>query len=95
VTERFIIHGQVQGVGYRAWTVATVERLARQGKTLRGWVRNRRDGTVEVLAIGFPNAINALAEACAEGPDSARVVLVRRSAAEDDGAAGFTQVPTV
>jgi len=87
---RLRIEGRVQGVGYRWWTVAEATRLG-----LDGWARNRTDGSVEVLAIGAPDALDALATACAQGPSAARVTAVRRSPGEDDGSQGFDQRPTV
>lgn len=87
---RLRIEGRVQGVGYRAWAVAQAGRLG-----LSGWARNRRDGAVEILAIGEPAAIEALARACAEGPAAARVTAVRREPAADDGSQGFSQRATI
>jgi acylphosphatase len=84
------ITGRVQGVGYRAW----LEREAR-GRGLRGWVRNRRDGSVEALLIGEPTALEATIAACAKGPRLARVTAVERSAAADDGRSGFVTLPTI
>jgi acylphosphatase len=83
------ILGRVQGVGYRAWAIETAERLS-----LRGWVRNRADGTVEALVIGAEAAVAAMIEACGEGPYAARVREVITKEAEDDGSAGFTPRPT-
>jgi acylphosphatase len=92
---RLIIHGRVQGVGYRWWTVETVEGLARQGHAIRGWVRNRREGTVEILAEGTPAALDALAEACRQGPPAAMVGAVDMSLAETAETLGrFEQRPT-
>lgn len=87
--ERLIVEGRVQGVGYRWWTLGEARRLG-----LDGWVRNRVDGTVEILAIGAETAVDALAEACRQGPSAARVSAVTRSSAEDDGTAGFDDRPT-
>jgi acylphosphatase len=87
---RLIITGRVQGVGFRAWT----RREARR-RGLRGWVRNRRDGSVEVLAIGEPAAVDAIAAACRHGPAAAAVENVLRAAAEDDGSGAFEEAPTV
>ena len=84
------IEGRVQGVGYRWWAVAEAERLG-----LSGWARNRRDGAVEILAIGEAAAIDALERACASGPPAARVTAVRRTPAADDGSRGFAQRPTI
>ena len=82
---RLRITGRVQGVGYRAWAI---EKAARLG--LRGWVRNRADGSVEALAIGEDNAVAALIEACRDGPFAARVSEVAISEAEDDGSQRFS-----
>ena len=84
------IEGRVQGVGYRWWAVGQAERLG-----LSGWARNRLDGSVEILAIGEAQAIDALERACAEGPPAARVEAVRRGPAEDDGTCGFRQRQTI
>ena len=86
---RLLITGQVQGVGYRVWAMDMARRLG-----LRGWVRNRADGGVEVLVIGDADAVASMIEACREGPFSARVAEVAASEAEDDGSAGFTPRPT-
>lgn len=87
---RLTITGRVQGVGYRFWTERTAAGLG-----LRGWVRNRRDGSVELQAAGEDAAIAALIEACREGPRAALVTDVTVGAAEDDGIAGFSARPTV
>jgi acylphosphatase len=84
------IEGRVQGVGYRWWAVGEAQRLG-----LSGWARNRRDGSVEILAIGEPAAVAALERACASGPAAAQVTAVTRTPAEDDGAQGFRQRETV
>ena len=84
VAWRLVVLGRVQGVGFRWWTVYTAERLG-----LRGWVRNRRDGSVEIQAIGPRDRVEALALACESGPGAARVSAVERFPAEDDGARGF------
>jgi acylphosphatase len=62
---------------------------------LRGWVRNRADGSVEALVIGDEDAVAAMLDACRAGPPPARVVQVLPSEAEDDGSIGFTPKPTV
>ncbi len=81
---RLRIAGRVQGVGYRAWAIESAARLR-----LRGWVRNRRDGSVEALVIGEEDAVAAMIEACRDGPFSARVTGIAVSDAGDDGSAGF------
>jgi acylphosphatase len=66
-----IIRGQVQGVGYRAWVEDTA--LIRG---LDGWVRNRRDGTVEAVFAGAPAEVAAMISVCRQGPASARVEAI-------------------
>ena len=84
------IEGSVQGVGYRWWAIEAARSLG-----LDGWVRNRQDGSVEILAIGERRAIEYLAAACAMGPRAARVAAVVQTPAEDDGSVGFEQRATV
>lgn len=87
---RLRITGKVQGVWYRGWTVEQATALQ-----LDGWVRNRRDGSVEVLAAGHPDAIDRLIRACRKGPSAARVEDIEISPAQGITAQGFTQKPTV
>jgi acylphosphatase len=63
-----LIHGRVQGVGYRAWTEDMAQQL-----DLQGWVRNRRDGTVEAVFAGPGDAVAKMIEACRQGPYGAHV----------------------
>jgi acylphosphatase len=85
-----IVRGRVQGVGYRWWAVETARRLG-----LDGWVRNRRDGSVELLAMGPETATEQLVEACRRGPPAAAVSSVEQAPAEDDGSHGFQDRPTI
>ena len=87
---RLRIHGRVQGVWFRAWTLETA-----QGLGLDGWVRNRTDGTVEALAVGAPDDIEKLIAACHEGPPAAKVVRVEVEEAKGIVPRGFTKKPTV
>lgn len=68
------IRGRVQGVSYRASTRATATRLG-----LTGWVRNRHDGSVELIAEGPRAQLDALLEWCHEGPPHARVEALEPS----------------
>ncbi len=73
------ITGRVQGVGYRAW----VEHRAR-AHDLEGWVRNRRDGSVEALFAGPADVVSEMVASCRRGPSSARVEAVREEPAGPD-----------
>jgi acylphosphatase len=68
---RLEIRGQVQGVDFR-WS--TVEEARRLG--VRGWVRNRRDGSVEAMVTGRPEAVDRIVEWVRNGPCSAVVTSV-------------------
>jgi acylphosphatase len=63
-----VVRGRVQGVGYRAFVEDEAHR-----RHLRGWVRNRRDGSVEAVFSGPRNDVEAIIEACRRGPFSAYV----------------------
>lgn len=67
-TRRYVVKGRVQGVGFR-WYVEREARLL----GLSGWVRNRADGSVEVLAAGSNEQLNSLYDKLKEGPRAARV----------------------
>ena len=84
------ISGKVQGVGFRYF----VTRCARH-QGLRGWVRNRRDGSVEALLIGEEAAVAAATEQCRRGPPMGRVDRLDATPAQDDGSADFAERATV
>ena len=65
---RIEIRGRVQGVGFRWWTTREAQRLG-----VVGWVRNREDGTVEVVASGTPEVLERFVTALGKGPGTARV----------------------
>ena len=88
-TARLRISGQVQGVGYRLWATRTAASLG-----LRGWVRNRTDGSVEALVTGTPQTVAAMIEAARKGPVGARVTDVTVTPDKDDGSVGFVSRPT-
>ncbi|MSO89742.1 MAG: acylphosphatase [Rhodospirillaceae bacterium] len=83
------IAGRVQGVWFRGWTVDRANR-----RKVRGWVRNRRDGSVEALFIGPAAAVDEMVEHCRRGPPEARVDSIDVAAATDDGSLTFFQAPT-
>jgi acylphosphatase len=68
VRRRVVVHGRVQGVGFRY-------SLARAAETrgVAGWARNRGDGTVEAVFEGEPEAVDSLVRLCREGPRGAEV----------------------
>ena len=74
-----MIRGRVQGVGYRAW----VEYQATTSG-LEGWVRNRRDGSVEALFAGTPKHVADMVALCCHGPPSSRVDSVTSETASVD-----------
>jgi acylphosphatase len=89
MTRHLVVHGRVQGVWYRGWTVDEAVALG-----LDGWVRNRSDGSVEILVSGPDAAVEALIERCREGPPAARVERVAVDETDETVPAGFTQRPT-
>ncbi len=80
---RVEIYGRVQGVWFRAWT----EREAR-ARSLDGWVRNRRDGSVEAVFSGPVTTVDEMIQACWSGPPSANVLDVVKGPVDYDGS-GF------
>ena len=80
---RWLVKGRVQGVGFR-WFV----RDEATALGLAGWVRNRADGAVELLAGGPPEALEALEERLAAGPPASRVDAVERLTVAAGEAAG-------
>jgi acylphosphatase len=91
-----VVRGRVQGIGYRAFVEHAALKLG-----LAGWVRNRRDGSVEAVFAGAPEKLDAIIEACRHGPLGARVDALDQR----DGGAGdlalrrtgelFSMLPTV
>jgi acylphosphatase len=96
VIRQVTIRGRVQGVGYRAW----VEHRA-SAHNLEGWVRNRRDDSVEALFAGPEDVVAGLIERCRRGPSSARVDDVRDEPANADAlnlrwpGERFSMLPTI
>ena len=86
---RVLIEGRVQGVGFRYWTERVAGELA-----LDGWVRNRRDGSVEALFSGLPEAVEEMLDRAREGPPSAAVTAVRIVEEGADAPDGFDVLPT-
>jgi acylphosphatase len=90
-----VIRGLVQRVGFRAWTEYTA-----MDHGLEGWVRNRRDGTVEAVFAGPADTVETMIAACRNGPRGARVTAIdqREGGAEDlalrQPDAAFSVLPT-
>ena len=89
IARRILVHGRVQGVFFRAWTVKTARAL-----DLTGWVRNLRSGEVELLAMGSETQLRDLIEQLHQGPSAAKVERVEVSDVEPEEATGFEQRPT-
>lgn len=97
MTARRVVHivvrGRVQGVGFRAF----VEEEA-AARALSGWVRNRREGSVEAVAAGPAEVVDQLIDAIRTGPPSSRVDTVDVEEADESALSGhkaFTLLPTV
>jgi acylphosphatase len=88
--KRLVIAGRVQGVGYRDWMVQSATALG-----VSGWVRNRRDGTIEALVAGDTAAVEELLRACRRGPRAALVSSIEEDLADPPDAPGFVRLPTV
>lgn len=84
-----MIKGRVQGVFYRDWTVANANELG-----LKGWVRNRRDGSVEALFAGRPESVAEMEQRCRRGPSMAMVTGFQVFPSSDDPGSGFERIRT-
>jgi acylphosphatase len=84
IRRRLIVHGSVQGVGFRY-------SLARQAQSrgVAGSAANRPDGTVEIVLEGEPDAVESLVRWCEEGPRGAVVERVDVSEEQPEGLRGF------
>lgn len=90
LTLRLSITGMVQGVGYRAWIASNANALK-----LSGWVRNRRNGSVEALFSGARGRVTEMVRRCGIGPRGAvvdDVTIVEESGTEHRG---FAILPTL
>lgn len=90
VARRLLIHGLVQGVAYRASAQAEGARLG-----LVGWVRNRRDGSVEALIAGPESSVQSFITWAHRGPALARVSRIEISVDEAPDRPDFGRLPTI
>lgn len=81
ITLHVTVHGHVQGVWYRDWTVEKARDLG-----LSGWVRNQDDGTVAAMLQGPPVNVRQMIAQMHDGPPNARVEQVAEQACEADEA---------
>ena len=88
IRRRLVAFGRVQGVGFRWECADEAERLG-----VRGWVRNRADGTVEVVAEGEDDAVEEFVEWVREGPSYARVSRLQIIEEPPQGLRDFQIVP--
>jgi len=79
------VHGRVQGVFFRQWTLERARSLG-----VRGWVRNRTDGSLEAHLAGGEGAVAAMIEAMRGGPPQARVDDLTVEEVEPEAVEGFS-----
>lgn len=84
IRKHVIVHGTVQGVGFRYWTRAEAQR-----RGVTGWVRNRLDGSVEAELEGNDSAVSAMLDWLRAGPSSAVVFEVNAQDIEPAGDSEF------
>jgi acylphosphatase len=84
VRRRVVVHGRVQGVGFR-YSLAR----AAESRGVAGWARNRADGTLEAAFEGEPEAVESLVRLCHEGPRGAEVERVEVFEEEPEGLTRF------
>jgi len=87
---RLRVEGFVQAVGYRNFAIIEARRL-----NLDGWVRNRSDGTVEILISGPTKAVEEFVGASMRGPAGSTVKNVELHKAEPPAEKGFHRRPSV
>ena len=87
---RVKIEGLVQGVWFRGWTVKLATELC-----LSGWVRNRKDGSVEAIFCGDKTSVEEIIKLIYKGPEAASVVSVNVKYEDINVGAGFKQLPTL
>ena len=89
-TFKLRINGSVQGVGFRAWAIGEAT-----SRKIDGWVRNRSDGTVEMLISGPDRTVQDMLGACTQGPEGATVTNIDIHNEKEAPPQGFVGKPTV
>jgi acylphosphatase len=84
VRRRVIVHGRVQGVGFRLAVARSAD-----SRAVRGWIRNRSDGTVEAVFEGAREQVESLVELCRKGPRGAAVARLEVVEEEPEGLSRF------
>ena len=87
---RAVISGYVQGVWFCDWAIQNAEKSG-----IDGWVRNRTDGTVEIMMVGDEDKVDQMIKLCWIGPSNAKVKNIDLFKALGITAKGFKQKPTV
>jgi acylphosphatase len=88
-TVHISVRGDVQGVGYRAFVETSAAELR-----IDGWVRNRRDGTVEAMFQGRAGDVAELIRRCRRGPPAGFVTKIDVRETSDEVKHGFLVLPT-
>lgn len=84
-----VIHGRVQGVGYRDWLMREARALG-----LAGWVRNLTDGTVEAVLAGPDEAVRTCLATCHRGPGFAHVSRIESTGCQPPAGPDFVKKTT-
>jgi len=90
ITMNIRIEGDVQGIGFRLFAIREATALR-----LKGWVRNRNDGSLEAVASGPRSVVERFITACVKGPRGARVTAFNLMPTDPPDSLGFTRRPTV
>lgn len=86
VVQRVFVSGKVQNIGFRDWAVRRARDFG-----VAGWVRNLRDGRVELLIAGEEESVDGMVEAVREGPEKARIDNVEARIDQERAPKGFTK----
>ena len=90
ITMNIRIEGDVQGMGFRDFAIREAN-----ARWLKGWVRNRTDGSVEAVASGPRSVVESFITACIKGPRGARVTAFNLMPTDPPDSLGFMRRPTV